>query len=69
LISSFYDESGSIGKRYRRQDELGTLFCITIDYDSLKDETVTIRNRDTMEQVRIKIPEIPSIIKNGIQKN
>ena len=53
-----YDESGSIGKRYRRQDEIGTPFCVTVDYDSLKDKTVTIRDRDTMKQERIKISEI-----------
>ncbi|MBY8981868.1 MAG: glycine--tRNA ligase [Candidatus Lokiarchaeota archaeon] len=68
LIYSFYDESGSIGKRYRRQDELGTPYCITIDYDSLKDNTVTIRDRDTMNQMRIDIPKIPLIIKKGLPK-
>lgn len=50
-----YDTSGSIGKRYRRQDEIGTPFCLTIDYDSLTDKKVTIRNRDTMEQERISL--------------
>jgi len=49
----FYDESGSIGRRYRRQDEAGTPFCITIDNDTLKDNTVTIRHRDSMEQLRV----------------
>ena len=53
-----YDESGSIGKRYRRQDEIGTPFGITVDYQTLEDETVTIRDRDTMEQVRVHINEI-----------
>jgi len=53
-----YDETGSIGKRYRRQDEIGTPICITVDYDSLEDGTVTIRDRDTMEQKRIKIEDI-----------
>ena len=57
-INSFYDSSGSIGKRYRRQDELGTPFCITIDYDSLSDNTVTLRDRDSMKQVRIKVDEV-----------
>lgn len=61
-IISFYDQSGSIGKRYRRQDELGTYFCITIDYDSLDDNTVTIRERDSMEQDRIEIKNIPKFI-------
>ncbi len=53
-----YDEAGSIGKRYRRQDEIGTPLCITFDFDSLEDETVTIRHRDSMEQERIKISEL-----------
>ena len=53
-----YDESGSIGKRYRRQDEIGTPKCITIDYDSLKDDMVTVRDRDTMKQERVKISEL-----------
>ncbi len=53
-----YDEAGSIGKRYRREDEIGTPYCVTIDFDTLEDESVTIRDRDTMEQVRIKIDEL-----------
>ncbi|HHW58398.1 MAG TPA: glycine--tRNA ligase [Clostridia bacterium] len=53
-----YDETGSIGKRYRRQDEIGTPFCITYDFDSENDHCVTIRDRDTMQQVRIKIEEV-----------
>jgi glycyl-tRNA synthetase len=57
-----YDEAGSVGKRYRRQDENGTPFCITIDYDTLNDNTVTIRDRDTMEQKRISISEIINLI-------
>ena len=57
-FSAFYDESGSIGRRYRRQDEIGTPFCITADYDTLKDDSVTIRERDSMKQERIKISEI-----------
>ena len=65
-INSFYDDSGSIGKRYRRQDELGTPFCITIDYDSLEDDSVTIRDRNTMKQNRIKIKEINKTIKSKI---
>jgi glycyl-tRNA synthetase len=57
-FSAYYDESGSVGRRYRRQDEIGTPYCVTVDYDTLKDETVTIRDRDTMKQERIKISEI-----------
>ena len=53
-----YDEVGSIGRRYRRQDEIGTLFCLTIDFQTLKDNTVTLRDRDTMAQTRVKIQEL-----------
>ena len=54
----FYDESGSIGRRYRRQDEIGTPFCITIDGQSAKDKTVTIRERDSMKQTRVKVDKL-----------
>ncbi|HUV80478.1 MAG TPA: glycine--tRNA ligase [Candidatus Bathyarchaeia archaeon] len=57
-----YDNSGSIGKRYRRQDEIGTPYCITIDYETLEDDTVTIRERDTMKQVRVPIAEIKEVL-------
>lgn len=57
-----YDESGTIGKRYRRQDEIGTPYCITFDFDSLEDGKVTIRDRDTMEQERIKIEDLVEYI-------
>lgn len=53
-----YDETGSIGRRYRRQDEIGTVFCLTTDFDTLKDNTVTIRDRDTMKQERVRINEL-----------
>ena len=53
-----YDDRGNIGKRYRRQDEIGTPFCVTFDFDSLEDNSVTIRERDTMEQVRVPIAEL-----------
>ncbi|MFX1320877.1 MAG: glycine--tRNA ligase [Promethearchaeota archaeon] len=62
-LGSFYDSAGSIGKRYRRQDELGTPFCITIDYESLEDNSITIRERDTMEQERVNISKISKAIK------
>lgn len=62
-----FDETGSIGKRYRRQDEIGTPYCITIDFDTLEDESVTIRNRDTMEQERIKISEIENYIQASLE--
>ncbi len=64
--SSAYDETGSIGKRYRRQDEIGTPYCITFDFDSLTDSAVTIRDRDTMAQERIAIKEIPEYLKNKL---
>ncbi|MFX1314987.1 MAG: glycine--tRNA ligase [Promethearchaeota archaeon] len=67
-IGSFFDSSGSIGKRYRRQDELGTPYCLTIDYESFTDNSVTLRDRDTMEQVRVEISEIPEIIKRKLEK-
>ncbi|WML36302.1 glycine--tRNA ligase [Clostridium sp. OS1-26] len=62
-----YDEAGSIGKRYRRQDEAGTPYCITVDFDTLEDDTVTIRDRDTMQQFRIKIDEIKDFIKGKME--
>ena len=62
-----YDETGSIGKRYRRQDEIGTPICITFDFDSLNDNCVTIRNRDTMEQVRVSVEELKTYIDNLLQ--
>ncbi|MBE7042930.1 MAG: glycine--tRNA ligase [Ruminococcaceae bacterium] len=70
LASSFmceFDDAGSIGKRYRRQDEIGTPFCITYDFDSAEDGCVTIRERDTMEQFRIKIDEVESFIAEKIK--
>ena len=62
-----YDEAGSIGKRYRREDEIGTPFCVTIDFDTLDDESVTIRDRDTMEQVRVKIEDLKDWISEKIE--
>ena len=61
-----YDEAGSIGKRYRREDEIGTPDCVTVDFDTLEDNQVTIRDRDTMEQVRMPIDEIENWIKEKI---
>ena len=63
-----YDEAGSIGKRYRRQDEIGTPYCVTIDFETENDNSVTIRDRDTMEQVRVKIDEVESFIRERIEK-
>ena len=61
------DVAGSIGKRYRREDEIGTPYCVTIDFDTLEDDTVTIRDRDTMEQIRLPISEIESYVKEKIE--
>jgi len=63
-----YDRSGSIGRRYARADEIGTPCCITVDFDSLKDKSVTIRDRDTTKQVRIKIAELKDILRKLIDK-
>ncbi len=62
-----YDEAGSIGKRYRREDEIGTPYCVTIDFDTLEDNCVTIRDRDTMEQVRVKIDELENWLEEKIE--
>ena len=61
-----YDEAGSIGKRYRREDEIGTPYCITIDFETENDNSVTIRDRDTMEQVRVKIDDLEKWIDEKI---
>jgi glycyl-tRNA synthetase len=57
-----YDDRGSMGKRYRRQDEAGTPYCITVDFDTLDDQQVTVRDRDTMEQDRIAIDQLATYI-------
>ena len=62
-----YDEAGSIGKRYRRQDEIGTPYCITVDFDTLEDNAVTIRDRDTMEQVRVEIDKLDEFFKDKFE--
>ena len=62
-----YDASGSIGKRYRREDEIGTPFCICVDFDTEQDGCVTVRDRDTMEQVRIPVAEVKAYIEERLQ--
>lgn len=62
-----YDESGSIGKRYRRQDAIGTPLCVTIDFDTENDNSVTIRDRDTMEQIRLPIDELAAYIEKKLE--
>ena len=64
-----YDDAGSIGKRYRRQDEIGTPFCITIDFETLDNQTVTIRERDSMKQIRLPISELVEYVENRIKFN
>ena len=70
LVKEFeidFDNTGSIGKRYRRQDAIGTPYCITVDFDSETDKSVTIRNRDTMEQERVKIEDLSIYLKEKIK--
>ena len=62
LMQAEYDEGGSIGKRYRRQDEIGTPWCVTVDHQSLEDRTVTVRERDSLSQDRVAIDELPSLL-------
>jgi len=63
-----YDEVGSIGRRYRRQDEIGTLWSVTVDFDTLEKDDVTVRDRDTMEQERVKTKELVELFKNKLGK-
>ncbi len=61
-LQAEYDEGGSIGRRYRRQDEIGTPYAVTIDHGSLDDRTVTVRDRDTLAQDRVAIDELPAVL-------
>jgi glycyl-tRNA synthetase len=61
-----YDETQSIGRRYRRQDEIGTPYCVTVDFDSLEDDAVTVRDRDSMEQTRVAIPELVDLLRDKL---
>jgi glycyl-tRNA synthetase len=61
-FNTFYDQAGAIGRRYRRMDEVGTPFCICVDYDSKEDNTVTVRDRDSMEQARMPMVEVAAYI-------
>ncbi|HAC90812.1 MAG TPA: glycine--tRNA ligase, partial [Planctomycetaceae bacterium] len=65
-FTTFYDEKGAVGRRYRRQDEVGTPYCITVDGQSLNDRTVTIRDRDTLEQVRVRVDDVVSDIESRL---
>jgi glycyl-tRNA synthetase len=62
-----YDEAGSIGKRYRRQDEIGTPFCITIDFETKEDGCVTVRDRDTMKQERMPIAAVAGYVQEALE--
>ena len=62
-----YDVTQSIGKRYRRQDEIGTPYCVTVDFDSIEDDKVTVRDRDTMKQERISIDKLTEYITEGLK--
>jgi len=64
-----YDDTGSIGKLYRRQDEIGTLYCVTVDVQTLEDKQVTVRNRDTMLQERISIDKLKEYLTNMLGDN
>lgn len=66
-MRAVYDDTAGIGKLYRRQDEVGTPFCVTVDFQSLEDQTVTVRDRDTMQQERIPIPELPDYVSERIR--
>ena len=67
-LNPVFDDRGNVGKRYYSQDEIGTPFCITVDYQTLEDETVTVRDRDTMKQDRIKISELVNYLTDKISK-
>jgi len=67
-FTTFYDQSGAIGRRYRRMDEIGTPFCITVDYESKDDKTVTVRFRDSMKQIRVPIAELAQRIRSEIKE-
>ncbi len=62
-----YDEAGSIGKRYRRQDEIGTPMCVTIDFDTMENNTVTVRDRDTMQQIRLSVDELVNYVNEKVK--
>lgn len=68
LTAAQYDEGGAIGRRYRRQDEAGTPLCLTVDFDTLTDDTVTLRDRDSMEQVRVPVARLEEILRSYLEK-
>ena len=66
-MNAFYDESGNIGRRYRRQDEVGTPYCVTVDFDTAEDGQVTVRDRDSMEQQRVPLEGIVSYLRDRVE--
>ena len=66
-FSATYDLTGSIGKRYRRQDEIGTPYCVTVDFQTLEDGTVTVRDRDSMEQIRVSVEDAIKYVEEKIE--
>ena len=68
-FTTHYDEKDSIGKRYRRQDAIGTPYCITVDHQTLEDNTVTLRERDSMEQTRVAIADLHKLIHDRVSIN
>jgi glycyl-tRNA synthetase len=66
-FNTFYDESGNIGRRYRRQDEIGTPFCVTYDFDSVEDGQVTVRERDSMQQARVAIEALAAYLEERLE--
>ncbi|MFQ5832693.1 MAG: glycine--tRNA ligase [Candidatus Thorarchaeota archaeon] len=67
-LITYFDQSGSIGRRYRRQDEIGTPFCVTVDYETLENQTATVRDRDSMTQVRVRMDEIVGVLRGLVRK-
>ena len=65
-FSCFYDEKGAVGRRYRRQDEAGTPFCLTVDGQTLEDKTVTVRERDSMEQSRVGLDQLKGYLRDKL---
>ena len=66
-FNTFYDQSGAVGRRYRRQDEIGTPYCVTVDYQTLQDHTVTVRFRDSMKQERVAVDNLVTFIKDAMK--
>ena len=66
-MNTFYDETAAIGRRYRRQDEVGTPFCITVDGETLKDDVVTVRHRDSMQQERVKVDQLVGYLYDAME--